>query len=365
MENKLKIAITQGDTNGVGLELVLKAFSNPELFELFTPILYANEKVLQQHRKALGLNNVQYRLITSADYAEAGCLNLMPVTADGVEITVNFGKVEEVAGRMALAALEQSVADANAGKVDAIVNCPISMASMPRQAFPYLSMTDYLAEKMGGDGVMMLCSPYMKVAVATNHAPLAEVSKTITQELLETRIRQVYHAVERDFLASAPRVAVLGLNPHAGAMGIYGAEEEDMMVPVIKKLAETYGIRVFGPYAADGFFGTAMYKHFDCTLAMYHDQGAIPFKALTMTEGVNYTAGLGVVCTSPAHGPAFDRAGKGIADEASFMQALYAAVDIFRHREMYDKAHANPLSVHTAQNERPAGDRRRFPSDAQ
>lgn len=365
MENNLKIAITQGDTNGIGLELVLKTFSIPEMFELCTPVLYANEKVLQQHRKALGFGGVQYKLVNSPEQAENGCLNLVPVTVEGAEINVTFGRPDDIAGRMALAAMEAAIADANAGKVDALVTCPINLASMPKEEFPYPSLTDYLSAKIPGDGVMILTNPYMRIAMATNHMPLKDVVEAVTPELIEARIRQSYRSVERDFLCSAPRVAVLGLNPHAGASGLLGSEEEEKIAPVIKNLAETDGIRVFGPYAADGFFGAAMYKHFDSVLAMYHDQGVIPFKALTMTEGVNYTAGLDVVCTAPSHGPAFDRAGKGTADETSFLHAVYAAVDIFRHREVYDNAHANPLPHYAMQHERPAGERRRFPVEQQ
>lgn len=361
----MKIAITQGDTNGIGLELVLKAFSNPEMFELCTPILYANEKTLQQHRKTLGMPGVQYRLVNSPEHAEPGCLNLVPVTVQGVEISVNFGKAEETAGRMALAAIEAAINDAAAGKVTAIVNGPINLPSMPQGEFPYASLTDYLTARIAGDGVTMLCSPHMKIAMATDHLPMKDVAENLTQELIENRIRQVYHAIERDFLCSAPRLAILGLNPHAGASGLLGNEETEIFTPVIKNIAEKENIRVFGPYAADGFFGDAMYRHFDCTLAMYHDQGVIPFRALDMSQGVNYTAGLDIVCTAPAHGTTFDNAGKGIADETSFLQAIFTAIDIARHRACYDKAHATPLPHHAIQHEKTAGERKRFSAEAQ
>ena len=361
----MKIAITQGDTNGIGLELVLKAFSNPEMFELCTPVLYANEKVLHQHRKTLGMSGVQYRLINSPEHAEHGCINLVPVTVEGVESTVTFGKTEEAAGRMALAAMEAAIEDASAGRVTTIVNAPINLPSMPEGEFPYASLTEYLTSKIEGNGITILCNPHMKIAIATDHLPMKKVVESITQELVENRIRQVYHTIERDFLCSAPRLAVLGLNPHAGASGLLGSEEMEIFAPVIKDIAEKENIRVFGPYAADGFFGAAMYRHFDCTLAMYHDQGVVPFKALDMTEGVSYTAGLDVVCTAPSHGPAFDRAGKGTADETSFMQAIFTAVDITRHRACYDTAHATPLPHHNIQHEKPAGERKRFPAEAQ
>ncbi len=365
MDNNLKIAITQGDTNGVGLELILKSFSNDEMFELCTPVVYANEKVLLHHRKALGLGHVQYSIVKSPEQAVEGRLNLVPVYADGLEVNVTFGKCDPLAGQQALAAMEMALKDAAAGKVDAVVACPIHLPSMPEDLFPFTGLCDYLSSRLDARGLTMLSNPYMRVALATNHVPLSEVASALTSDLLEERIRQTYQAMERDFLCSAPRVAVLGLNPHAGAAGILGSEETDILTPVIGKLADESNIRVFGPYAADGFFGTAMYRHFDSVLALYHDQGTAPFKSVSMNEGIEYVAGLKVVCTAPSHGPALDRAGKGDADEHSFLHAIYAAMDVCRHRRIYDEAHANPLPPYVVQHERTGVERRRFPFEAQ
>lgn len=349
MNSKLRVAITQGDTNGIGYEIILKAFAHNELFELCTPIVYGSEKVLQIHRKALGLNT-PYTKVPNAEQAHEGHLNLIEVAAGEKEPNVVFGKTTDEAGQMAFLALEAATKDAAEGKVDVLVGCPINLTAMPKATFPFTSQNDYFGARFEGKPLMMLCNPFMRVALATNHQPLAAISTTITDSLVEESIRQAYTSVSRDFLCAAPRVAVLGLNPHASSGSRIGTEEESVLAPAISRLADE-GIRVFGPYAADGFFGAGLYKHFDCVLAMYHDQGVTPFKALSMDEGVNFTAGLGVVCTTPDHGPAFDRAGKNEASETSFLHAIYTAIDIVRHRETYDEAHANPLP-HIVQRDR-------------
>lgn len=347
MENKIRVAITQGDTNGIGYELILKAFAHAELFELCTPVVFGHEKTLVQHRRALGINTA-FRTVHNASSIHDGQLNVVNVNVEDTPVV--FGKTTPEAGRMAFAALEAAVAALKAGEVDVLVNCPINLAAMPTEQFPFTSLNEYLGDRLGATPLMMLCNPFMRVALATNHQPLDTVQKSITPELVEERIRQTYRSVSRDFLCASPRVAVLGLNPHASSNGLIGSEENLVIAPVIEKLAEE-GIRVFGPYAADGFFGAGLYKHFDCVLSMYHDQGVTPFKALSMAEGINFTAGLDYVCVSPDHGPAFDRAGKNEASALSFLQAIYSAVDIFRHREAYDESHANPLP-HIVQRDR-------------
>lgn len=349
MDNKIKVAITQGDTNGIGYEIILKAFANNDLFDICTPVIYGSEKVMVQHRKKLGLNTA-FRVVPDAESTSDNHLNLINVVGDGIDPEVVFGKTTEEGGRMALLSLEAATRDAREGKVDAIVTCPINLAAMPKKEFPFTSQNEYLGSRLGGEALILLCNPYMRVALATNHQTLATVTEAITPELLEQRIRQAYRSVERDFLCAAPRVAVLGINPHASSNGLIGTEEAEVLSPVIAKLAEE-GVRVFGPYAADGFFGAGLYKHFDCVLAMFHDQGVTPFKALSMDEGTNFTAGIDVVCTSPDHGPAYDIAGKNEASELSFLHAIYNAVDIVRHRETFDESHANPLQ-HIVQRDR-------------
>lgn len=349
MNTKIRVAITCGDTNGIGYEIILKAFSNNELFDLCIPIIYGHESILAYHRKSLGINTPYSRII-SADQAQQGLLNIVNVEGNASAETVVFGKTTEEAGRLALASLEAATRDAREGKVDVLVGSPINLAAMPKDDFSFTSQNDYFGACFEGSPLMMLCNPFMRVALATNHQSLATVMETITPDLVEQRIRQAYSSMQRDFLCAAPRVAVLGVNPHASSGGRIGNEESDVIIPVITKLAEE-GIRVFGPYAADGFFGAGMYKHFDCVLAMYHDQGVTPFKALSMDEGVNFTAGLDIVCTTPDHGPAFDRAGKGEASELSLLHAIYSAIDTLRNRETYDESHANPLP-HIPQRDR-------------
>lgn len=341
MDTKLKVAITHGDTNGIGYELILKAFATPELFDVCTPVLYGSEKILQYHRKALELTT-PYRIISTPDEARDNTLNLIEVLGSGIEPNVVFGQSSDESGRYAFLSLEAATRDVAEGRLHALVTCPINVASMPREEFPFTSQNDYLGSRFQGQPVMMLCNPFMRVAFATNHVALSKVAETLTTETLENHIRLAYASADRDFLCSNSRVAVLGLNPHTSSNGTFGTEEADIIAPVIKKL-ETEGIRVFGPYASDGFFGAGLYKHFDCVLAMYHDQGVTPFKALSMDEGVNYTAGLNAVCVAPDHGPAYDIAGKGQASPLSFLHAIYTAVDIVRRREIYDEAHANPL----------------------
>lgn len=349
MNNKILIGITQGDTNGIGYELILKAFANSELFDICVPVVYGSDKVLMQHRKALGLNT-PFKMVGNVEAAQEGHLNVLNVVGENYEPNVVFGKTTDEAGRMAYLALEAAVRDAREEKLDAIVTCPINLAAMPKGDFPFTSLPDYFSARMGGDSIMMLCNPFMRVAVATNHIPLSEVAKVVTPELVETSIRRAYESVSRDFLCACPRVAVLGMNPHAGSGGAIAKEENDVIIPVIKKL-ENEGIRVFGPYAADGFFGAGLYKHFDCVVSLYHDQGVTPFKTLSMDEGVNFTAGLNTVCVAPDHGPAYDKAGKNEASELSFLHAIYSAVDISHRRETYDESHANPLP-HIVQHDR-------------
>lgn len=356
MESKIRVAITQGDINGIGYELILKAFASSELFEVCTPVVFGSEQIMQIHRKATNLNT-PCSVIPKASDALENRLNVVNVVGEAYVPNVVFGQTTEEAGRLALYALDAAVKAAQAGDVDVIVACPINLAAMPRTEFPYTSQNEYFGQKFEGTDLMMLCNPFMRVAMATNHQPLRTVAESITAELLETRIRQAYASVSRDFLCAAPRVAVLGLNPHAGSAGQIGNEDSDIIATVISKLADE-DIRVFGPYATDGFFGAGMFKHFDCVLAMYHDQGVTPFKTLSMEEGVNYTAGLDVICVSPDHGPAYDIAGKGVADATSFLHAIYNAIDIYRHRETYDEAHQHPLP-HVVQHDR-REDRRPF-----
>lgn len=354
MDEKIRIGITHGDLNGVGYEVILKAFANEAMCDMCVPIIYGSPKAAIFHRKNAAVNT-NFQLINSADEAEAGRLNMISCFDD--EVKIEFGQLSEESGKVALLSLQRAVADYKEGLIDAIVTAPINKKAIHSDEFPFSGHTEYFESEFGneGDSLMILMNPVMRVALATTHLPVKEVAQAITQERVENCIAKLQRSLYRDFLTSAPRIAVLGLNPHCGDGGLLGDEEEQIVAPAIKAMREK-GVQCFGPYAADGFFGNALYKHFDAVLAMYHDQGLAPFKALCADDGVNFTAGLDLVRTSPDHGTAYDIAGKGVASENSMRQAIYAAIDIVRNRADVDAASANPLKI--VQRERDSRNRK-------
>lgn len=337
---KIRLGISHGDINGVGYEVIFKTFSDPAMLELCTPIIYGSPKVATYHRKALGLS-ANFTIIQTAEDADEEKLNLLPCFED--EVKVDFGVPTPESGKAAFLALEKVVKDYKEGKLDAIVTAPINKKNIQSENFPFVGHTEYL-EQCVGDGekaLMILMNDQMKVALVTTHLPIRNVADAIKKETIEQRLKTFYHSLCVDFRISAPRIAVLSLNPHAGDGGLLGTEEKEQIIPAIENMMQS-GIPCFGPYSADGFFGAGQYSHFDGVLAMYHDQGLAPFKALSMS-GVNYTAGLPLVRTSPDHGTAYDLAGKGIADETSFRQAVYTAIDIYRNRVKYEEMSKDPL----------------------
>lgn len=335
----IRVAITHGDTNGVGYELIFKTFEENNIFDICTPIVYGSAKIATYHRKAID-SNTNFYVINSADEARDGQLNL--VNCFDQEIVVTLGHPSEEAGLAALIALEAAVEDLKAGKVDVLVTAPINKATIQSEHFAFQGHTEYLQSKLEGNALMILTNEMMRVALVTTHLAVKNIASAITSEKVESKIRQLYHVLRHDYLISSPRIAVFGLNPHNGDAGTIGTEDTDIIAPVIQNLQEE-GLPVFGPYSADGFFGAGHFTKFDGILAMYHDQGLAPFKALSMEDGVNYTAGLNFVRTSPDHGVAYDIAGKGIASESSFRQALYAAIDIYRNRLIDEDVSKNPL----------------------
>ena len=341
MNKKIKIGITHGDLNGVGYEVILKAFADEAMTEMCVPIVYGSPKAAIFHRKNMGLST-NFQTIRDADEAQSGCLNMIACFDE--EVKIDFGQLSGETGHAAYLSLRRAVDDFKAGKIDAIVTAPINKKSIHGEEFPFDGHTEFFESEFGakGDALMILMSPVMRVALVTTHLPLKDVAGAVTRESVERCIATLQRSLYRDFTVSAPRIAVLGLNPHNGDEGLLGDEEETVVAPAIKEMREK-GVQCFGPYAADGFFGSGLYRHFDAVLAMYHDQGLAPFKALCGNDGVNFTAGLDIVRTSPDHGTAFDIAGQGKADENSFRQAVYAAVDIVRRRRMTDEASANPL----------------------
>ena len=340
-KRNIRVGITQGDTNGIGYEIILKAFDNQEMFDICTPIVYGSPKAAAYHRKALEMET-PYNAINNASEAQAGKLNIINCNSD--ELHIELGAVSSEAGLAAFQALEMATKDYQEGKIDVLVTSPINKSSIQNDNFNFPGHTEYLQERCGNGekALMILCSGDMKVAVATSHMALRDIPAAITPELLEEKITLLNNSLKRDFNIDAPKIAVLSLNPHAGDNGLLGTEEQEVIAPTVRKMNDN-GIFCYGPFAADGFMGSGKYACFDAILAMYHDQGLAPLKALAMNDGVNFTAGLSVVRTSPAHGTALDIAGKGEADENSFRQAIYTAIDIMRNRNMYDNARRNPL----------------------
>lgn len=339
--NRIRIGITQGDINGVGYEVILKTFADPMMLELCTPIIYGSPKVAAYHRKSLDLSTT-FSIINSAEEACDDRVNILNCSND--EVKVEFAKSDSEAGKAALESLECVIEDYRKGLIDVIVTAPINKHTIQSKEFSFPGHTEYIEERLG-DGnksLMILMKNDFKVALVTTHVPIKDIASSITKELIIEKATILNQSLKRDFGISAPRIAVFALNPHAGDDGLLGSEEAEIIKPAIEELV-TDGVFCYGPYPADGFMGSGNYTHFDGILAMYHDQGLAPFKALAMEDGVNYTAGLPVVRTSPAHGTAYDIAGKGLANEDSFRQAVYVAIDVFRNRERDKQARVNPL----------------------
>lgn len=339
--DKIRIGITQGDINGIGYEVIIKTLQDNRLYDTCVPVVYGSPKVAAYHRKAVNIQNFSFNNIRHAAEAHEKRPNMVNV-ADH-DIRVELGKATPAAGEAALAALQAAVKDLKAGLIDALVTAPISKYSIRSGEFSFPGHTEYLASEFGGETLMLMLSDVMRVGMATGHIPLHEVPGQITEDLILRKLRIMERSMQRDFMIRKPRLAVLSLNPHAGEEGILGGTEQEIIVPALKTAREE-NILAFGPYPADGFFGSGSFRNFDAILAMYHDQGLIPFKSLAFDTGVNFTAGLEVIRTSPAHGTAFDIAGEDKASPDSFRHALYTACDIFRNRKMYEEITSNPLS---------------------
>ena len=356
-EKKIRVAITQGDTNGVGYEVILKVFEDPAILELCTPIIYGSAKIATYHKKALNLET-NFTTINKADDARDGRVNLLVCHDDDTK--VELGQPSAEAGQAALYALDRAMTDYRSGLYDVLVTAPINKATIQSPGFKFPGHTEYI-ETSVGDGkkaLMILMNDVLRVALVTTHLPIKDIAQAISKEAIIEKATIFHQSLRRDFRISCPRIAVLSLNPHAGDDGLLGAEEKEIISPAIEQLAEN-GIQAFGPYAADGFFGSGSFNYFDGVLAMYHDQGLAPFKTIALDNGVNYTAGLPIVRTSPDHGTAYDIAGQGKADENSLRQAIYTAIDIWRNRQNYDEPLQNPLPK-LFHEKREDGNRARF-----
>ncbi len=340
METKPIIGISCGDLNGIGLEVVIKTFQDPMMLDFCTPVLFASGKVVSYHRKAMGVRDFSFNIISSLDELNPKRANLINLWNEN--ISINLGEASEEIGQRALESINAASAALLEGKIDAMVTAPINKNTIKIERQKFTGHTDYLAEKWDGEALMILFSDDLRVALATGHLPIKDVAEHITTEKLLSKIQALNESLKKDFGIRKPKIAVLGLNPHAGDDGLLGIEEKEIILPAIEK-AKEIKIMAMGPYAADGFFGSRQYSEFDAILAMYHDQGLVPFKALTFESGVNFTAGLNYIRTSPDHGTGYGIAGKNVASESSFRNAVFEAIGIFKLRKEYEELTQNTL----------------------
>lgn len=339
-DRNIRVGITLGDTNGIGCEVAIKTLLDNRIYELFTPVVYGPSKAVAYYKKTIeGAENFQYTIINSPSEIRPRRVNLVNTTKE--EIAIEPGTATADSGRAAVDALHAAVKGLRNGDIDAVVTGPINKENVQAQGFGHTGHTEFFAAEFGGVPLMMMCSELLKVGLVTTHLPLNEVSEQITRERIVTQLKRLRHALIQDFGVVEPRIAVLSLNPHSGDGGLLGEQEQTVIKPAILD-AIAGGVYAFGPFPADGFFAAAGYAKYDAVLAMYHDQGLTPFKALT-PQGVNFTAGLSVVRTSPDHGVAYDIAGADKADPDSMRDAVYMALDILRSRENYAEMTKNPL----------------------
>ena len=345
-ERLIKIGISQGDSNGISYEIILKAFSDPRIFELCIPILYGSPKIASFYSKILEAAEIEpaeTHVIYDAHRAVQGKLNIIHCVNDNTQ--AEPGQSTEYGGKAAFLSLEMAVSELKKGVVDALLTAPINKHNIQNKNFEFPGHTEYLEKKFGESNkksLMILLNDRIRVALVTGHIPLSDVKQQLTTAGILEKITIFNKSLIEDFGIFRPRIAVLSLNPHAGDNGLIGDEEATIIKPAIEE-ADKNGVLAFGPYPADGFFGVQTYMSFDGILAMYHDQGLAPFKALAMDDGVNFTAGLSIIRTSPAHGTAYDIAGKNVASADSFRRALYTLIDVHRNRKNYNTATANPL----------------------
>jgi 4-hydroxythreonine-4-phosphate dehydrogenase len=341
-EKKIRVAITHGDINGVGYEVIIKTFSDSRMFDLCTPVLYGSSKVASYHKKLLTsvTQEMNFNVIHDAAEALDNRYNVLNLTQD--EIKIDLGKSTEIAGALARKSLDRACEDLKAGKVDVLVTSPINKRNIQAPDFDFPGHTEYLSHQFGASSLMLMVCDRIRIGIVTNHLALKDVPAALTHDLLINKITLLNQSLKRDFGITRPKIAVLALDPHAGDNGVIGDFDARVIMPVIDE-AQANGILAYGPFPSDGFFGSEQFNKFDGVLALYHDQGLIPFKLMSFTEGVNYTAGLPYVRTSPAHGTGYDIAGKDRASEQSFRSAVYLACNILRNRQEYDLLNANPL----------------------
>lgn len=339
---KIKVAITHGDINGIGYEVILKTFSDSRMFEHCIPVLYGSTKVASYHKKLLSQQQqeLNFTSINDASNAVERKFNVINLTPD--EIKIEIGKSTETAGTLSRMALDRACDDLRKGLVDVLVTAPINKKNIQSADFDFPGHTEYLSNKFNGKSLMMMVCDRIRIGIVTNHLALKDVPEAITTDLLIEKIELMHNSLKRDFGIPMPKIAVLALDPHAGDNGVIGTQDNTVVKPAIE-ISFNNGILAYGPFPSDGFFGSSEFNKFDGVLALYHDQGLIPFKLMSFTEGVNYTAGLDIIRTSPAHGTAYDIAGRNKASEQSFRHAVNLACDILHHRHEFDELTKDPL----------------------
>jgi 4-hydroxythreonine-4-phosphate dehydrogenase len=335
------VGISIGDLNGIGSEVILKTFEDPRMLELCTPVIFANVKVLSFLKKNLNLQ-AQLHGIDKLDQLLIGKINVLNIWRENVNI--EYGKLDNEIGKYAVQSFTAATKALKENLIDVLVTAPISKANIQAADFKFPGHTDYLDQELEGNALMFMIQDNLRVGLLTDHIPLNEVAKHLTEELIRQKINTINKSLTQDFGIRKPKIAILGLNPHSGDNGVIGKEEDQLIKPTLKKIFDE-GTMVFGPFSADGFFGSNQYDKYDAVIATYHDQGLIPFKTLSFGKGVNYTAGLNKIRTSPDHGTAFEIAGKGIADNNSFAEAVYAAIDVFHNRNTYKEITEKPLKI--------------------
>ncbi len=340
MNEKIKLGITQGDTNGIGCEIIIKALNDLRMLDMFTPVIYGSSKAFGFYKRTIeDMDKFSLNIISSAKDAQSRKINLINVCNEDLKIEV--GKATSDSGSAALAALEAASADLKSGAIDAVVTAPICKENIQSELFSFNGHTEYFADRFSGTPLMMMCSETIKLGLVTTHIAIKDICPTITSDKVVDKLSELRDALRQNFMIVEPRIAVMSINPHIGDGGLMGNEDDKVVKPAVAKAFEQ-GTLAFGPFAADGFFAAAGYSKYDAILPMYHDQGLIPFKTLSH-DGVNFTAGLDIVRTSPAHGVGFDIAGKGIADPSSMRNAMFMAVDVWRNRREFKKMSSRPL----------------------
>ena len=338
-KGKIVVGISIGDVNGVGIEVVLKTFEDKRMLDFCTPVLFGSSKIISSHKKILNIETNIHE-INSIQQIKDGEVNLLTIWKE--DVMLEIGSATKIGGQYAFKSLNEATKSLKKGEIDLLITAPINKETIQSEEFNFSGHTEFLERNLEGESLMILMNDFLRIGLITGHIPISKIAESITPELIESKVKILNNSLKQDFNINKPKIAVLGLNPHSGDNGVIGQEENELIKPTITSIHES-GIFVYGPYAADGFFGSEAYKQFDGVLAMYHDQGLAPFKALTFGNGVNFTAGLSHVRTSPDHGTAFDISGKGKANSDSFKEAVFTGIKIFKNRNEYKELTQNVL----------------------